>query len=278
MHWTILNVSIPVYDLKKSKEFYKIFFPYQEKQEVLYQPIFENEDDIFFGNNGFGLRLFKPKPDLEVDNYIQSRRTYVSILVDDIIKIKNNLEKKNINFIFKNANDRIPFNSLYVQEPSLNLLHFVENKRFHYDETSGWSMGLDWGIHHVNLESLDVRNTINFFSKVINITEGKWVAPKDKGDFSINPTELAILPLSNNNRGLHVIKPDDGFGFRNGFIHNPSIGGHPAFTVKDLSKLKIKLDKKKILYTDARTYAMSGFYQIYLYDINANIIEINQEV
>ena len=89
---------------------------------------------------------------------------------------------------------------------------------------------------------------------------------------------MAILPLSNNNRGLHVIKPDDGFGFRNGFIHNPSIGGHPAFTVKDLSKLKIKLDKKKILYTDARTYAMSGFYQIYLYDINANIIEINQEV
>jgi hypothetical protein len=108
--------------------------------------------------------------------------------------------------------------------------------------------------------------------------EGRWVAPVNKGDFSIDPSELAILPLSNNNRGLHVIKPDDGFGYRNNFAHNPSIGGHPAFTINDLSILTAKLDKEKILYSDAKVYAMPGFHQIYLYDINANMLEINQAV
>ena len=108
--------------------------------------------------------------------------------------------------------------------------------------------------------------------------EGKWVAPINKGDFSIDPSELAILPLSNNNRGLHVIKPDDGFGYRNNFAHNPSIAGHPAFTIKNLSNLTAKLDEEKILYSDAKVYAMPGFHQIYLYDINANMLEINQAV
>ena len=130
----------------------------------------------------------------------------------------------------------------------------------------------------MNLESLDVRSSIGFFIDISEMIEGEWVAPKNKGDFSIDPSELAILPLSNNNRGLHVIKPDDGFGYRNNFAHNPSIGGHPAFTIRDLSSLKNRLDKNNILYSDAKVYAMPGFHQIYLYDINANMLEVNQAV
>jgi len=125
---------------------------------------------------------------------------------------------------------------------------------------------------------MDVRSSIDFFTRVAGMAEGNWIAPENKGDFSIDPSELAILPLSNNNRGIHVIKPDDGFGYRNNFAHNPSIGGHPAFTVKDLLGLKKRLDKERILYSDAKVYAMPGFHQIYLYDINANMLEINQAV
>ena len=66
--------------------------------------------------------------------------------------------------------------------------------------------------------------------------------------------------------------------FRNNFIHNPSIGGHPAFTVKNINLIKEKLDNLNILYSDANVYAMPGFHQIYLYDANANTLEINQEV
>ena len=222
--------------------------------------------------------MFKPKPDLQVINKIQSRRSYITILVDNIDFIKENLETANINFIFNDLSDQKFLKSIYVQEPSLNLIHFVENINGFNDDINGWNMGLDWGIHHMNLESLDVRNSIAFFCNIASMLEGKWVAPINKGDFSIDPSELAILPLSNNNRGLHIIKPDEGFGYRNNFAHNPSIGGHPAFTIKDLSSLTARLDKEKILYSDAKVYAMPGFHQIYLYDINANMLEINQAV
>ena len=130
----------------------------------------------------------------------------------------------------------------------------------------------------MNLESLDVRESMSFFCDLLGMNEGQWVAPINRGNFSIDPSELAILPLSNNNRGLHVIKPDDGFGYRNNFAHNPSIAGHPAFTIKNLFNLTAKLEQEKILYSDAKVYAMPGFHQIYLYDINANMLEINQAV
>ena len=278
MNWTILNVSIPVHDLDKSKQFYEMLIGLAHNSEILYQPLFDNEENIFFGRQGFGLRLFKPKPDLLVSNYIQSRRSYISILIENIDKIKINLDKDNVNYIFKNANKQNSLKSLLVQEPSLNLIQFIENSSGVNENINGWDMDLDWGVHHMNLESLDVRKSIDFFCNVVGMTEGKWVAPVNKGDFSIDPSELAILPLSNNNRGLHVIKPDEGFGWRNNFAHNPSIGGHPAFTVKDLSALKKRLDNEDILYSDAKVYAMPGFHQIYLYDINANMLEVNQAV
>ena len=130
----------------------------------------------------------------------------------------------------------------------------------------------------MNLESLDVRESVKFFSEIIGFSEGKWIAPENKGDFSIDPKELSIFPISNDNKGLHIIKPDDGFGYRNSFAHNPSIAGHPAFTVKSLPTLIKKLEDKNILFSDAKVYAMPGFHQIYLYDINANMLEINQAV
>ena len=76
-------------------------------------------------------------------------------------------------------------------------------------------------------------------------------APKERGDFSIDPAELAILPLDATNRGLHIIKPDAGFAFRNGFAHNPSLGGHPAILVPDLAAVKSRLEKAGVLVTDA---------------------------
>ena len=142
--------------------------------------------------------------------------------------------------------------------------YFFENSNFY--------------IHHMNLESLDVRESVHFISDLIGLKEGNWVAPNDKGDFSIDKKELSLFPISNDNKGLHFIKPDEGFAFRNNFIHNPSIGGHPAFTVKNINLIKEKLDNLNILYSDANVYAMPGFHQIYLYDANANTLEINQEV
>ncbi len=275
MNWKILNVSIPVKDIKKSIEFYEMLLGKSVCTDDVMKNIFENDEDYFFGKNGFGLRLFKPKQDLHMERKLQSRRSYVTILVDSLEKIKERLNSNQIIFLYNESNG---FKKIQVQEPSLNLIQFVENNNQFNSDYNGFDFGLNWGIHHMNLESLDVRESVSFFSNIAGFNEGKWVAPKNKGDFSIDPMELSIFPISKDNSGLHIIKPDDGFGYRNNFVHNPSIAGHPAFTVKNLSELIKKLQEKKVLFSDAKVYAMPGFHQIYLYDNNANMLEINQSV
>ena len=110
------------------------------------------------------------------------------------------------------------------------------------------------------------------------MVEGTWKAPADMGNFSIDPNELAVLDLGSENRGLHVIRPDAGFGQRNGFAHNPSIGGHPAFRVPDIHAVMRRLQEAGIVYSDAGTYAMTGYHQVYVYDPSFNLIEINQRL
>ena len=39
-----------------------------------------------------------------------------------------------------------------------------------------------------------------------------------------------------------------------------------------------RMDDAGILYSDAKVYAMPGMHQIYVYDPNTNMIEINQYV
>ena len=122
MKWIILNVSIPVHNLKKSQKFYEMILGETSNKEDLYQTLFKSDQSIFIGNKGFGLRLYKPKVDLLLKDTIQSRRTYVSIIVDNMDQILQNLNKENISFIFKNIDKSNRFKSL------LGLLHTYQMK------------------------------------------------------------------------------------------------------------------------------------------------------
>ena len=276
MNWKILNVSIPVKNLEESKEFYNKLLNNNLEDKLFYKNFFDNyNEDIFLGEGGFGIRLYIPKQDLEFNGTIQSRRTYITLVIENFDLVLEKLNEKNIKFIHNKDND---FEKIMVQEPSLNLIQLIKSNEVLDKNYKKFIDKSNWYIHHMNLESLDVRESVSFISDFLDLKEGKWTAPKNKGDFSIDPKELSIFPMSLLNKGLHIIKPDDGFGFRNNFAHNPSIAGHPAFTVKDVKKVMDTLDKSKILFSNAKIYAMPKFHQIYLYDLNANMLEINQEV
>ena len=126
MNWKIFNVSIPVKDIKKSIEFYEMLFGKPTYSDKIFKCIFENDEDCFFGKNGFGLRLYKPKPDLSLNSGIQSRRSFVTILLSDIKTIKNNLKAKGYKYLFFDTKE---YKKLLVQEPSLNLIQFVVLKK-----------------------------------------------------------------------------------------------------------------------------------------------------
>lgn len=160
---------------------------------------------------------------------------------------------------------------LFCHDPGMNLIAFTK-------AGAAEDAPADWNFHHVNLQAYDVRASVGFYVDVAGMEEAAWIAPPARGDFSIDPSELAVLTLGRENRGLHVIRPDPGFALRNGFAHNPSVGGHPAFNVPDIRAVMRRLDTAGVPYSDAGTYAMHGFHQVYVFDPSWNMIEINQTV
>ena len=98
--------------------------------------------------------------------------------------------------------------------------------------------------------------------------------PTRVGDF--DRASDALANFGTDNRGIHIVKPDPAFAAKNGFKHNPTVGGHKAFTVKEIGAVIDRLNKAGIEYTDAGTYAMAGVHQVYVFDPSFNFIEINQ--
>ena len=137
---------------------------------------------------------------------------------------------------------------------------------------------MDWSIHHVNIPAVDVRKTAAFLGDIIGIPKGTWAYPPAEQMGKIGHDDDHIAYFGTENRGIHVVKPIPTFARDNGFIHNPTVGGHFAITVPDIHAVMRRLGEAGIVYSDAGVYAMKGVHQIYVYDPSMNVIEINQIV
>lgn len=133
---------------------------------------------------------------------------------------------------------------------------------------------MEWMLHHVNVPAHDVRQTAAFLRDLIGLQEGRWTYPERQGDLHHDNNGLAYFGIEN--RGLHVVRSIPTFARENGFLHNPTIGGHFAMCVPDIEAVKLRLDAADVPYTDAGVYAMAGIHQVYCYDPSFNLIEINQ--
>ena len=135
---------------------------------------------------------------------------------------------------------------------------------------------MSWYIHHVNLQAHDVRQAAGFFRDIVGMEEGAWAYPEQTGEVDHNPNTIAYFGTGN--RGLHIVRAITSFAADNGFIHNPTIGGHHAICVSDVLAVKRRLEAAGIVVSDAGVYAMAGMHQIYCYDPSMNVVEINQVV
>lgn len=133
-----------------------------------------------------------------------------------------------------------------------------------------------WMLHHVNVPALNVRATKAFLRDIIGLKEGDWIYPDLPGELHHDEDSIAYFGTAN--QGLHVVRSIVSFAKDNGFLHNPTIGGHFAISVPDLDAVKSRLDDAAVPYSDAGVYAMAGVHQIYCYDPSFNVIEVNQTV
>ncbi|MEL6218542.1 MAG: VOC family protein [Pseudomonadota bacterium] len=141
---------------------------------------------------------------------------------------------------------------------------------------------MTWSIHHVNLPATDVRASARFYAEILGMAEGSWVFPPadQVGHISADPARLTVFPNQTTakgaNAGLHLILPEPEFARKNGFDHNPSIGGHVAIQVPDLEVVMERLKAAGIPFSYAPTFAIPHMRHIYVYDPAMNLLEINE--
>ncbi|MEM7189845.1 MAG: hypothetical protein AAF439_09555 [Pseudomonadota bacterium] len=236
----------------------------------------------YFGTENRGIHAVRPISTFPKDNGILHNPTiggHVAITIPSVHDLMVNLDKAGIFYSDAGIYAMKGIHQVYVYDPSWNVIEFNEVTDVEVPEgIQPWEEEWGWGIHHVNLQAHDVRETAAFFSEIAGMTEGAWDRGGTSGDFSIDPTDLTMFPLGDGNRGLHIIRPDPDFGRRNGFNVNPSIGGHPAFMVPDIHGVMARMDAAGWLYDDAGVYAMPGMHQIYTYDPAMGVVEVNQKV
>lgn len=267
MTWSIHHVSLQAHDLDAAAHFFGA---------LIGLGVAEGPDarTRFIGQDGRGLRLHRPGAALARSGTallgpIGGR--YVALEVASLDAVITRLDQAGLPYA-----PALPWEfaqpAIYTLDPALNLLVLLQAG------AAAPSAAPAWHIHHVNLQAQHVRDAVAFYTGVIGMAEGRWRAAAKRGDFSIDPAELAVLTNANDNSGLHIIRPDAGFAYRNRFAHNPSIGGHPAFCVPDVQAVKARLEAAGVLVSDAGVYAMAGMHQIYVLDPSANMIEVNQNV
>ncbi|MEM9047090.1 MAG: VOC family protein [Pseudomonadota bacterium] len=141
---------------------------------------------------------------------------------------------------------------------------------------------MSWALHHVNLQASDVRASARFYTEILGMAEGQWVFPPadQVGFLPADPARLALFPTGTGangaNGGLHLIAPDPEFARKNGFDHNPSIGGHVAIQVTDLDAVMDRLRTAGIPFSFAPTFAIPQMRHVYVYDPAMNLLEINE--
>jgi catechol 2,3-dioxygenase-like lactoylglutathione lyase family enzyme len=265
MSWTIHRVGLVAQDLAAATAFFGT-------QLGLGAPRALDADRLAFGPGSRGLRVTRPSPMLARDGRtvlgaVAGR--HVAIEVADLAGLTGRLTRAGLPCLPATA-EEFETPAVWTRDPAGNLVAFCQAG----PPAPAWG----WEIHHVNLQAGDVRAAVEFYTAIAGLPEGSWEAPAARGSFSIDPAELAVIDAGGANRGLHLIRPDAGFALRNGFAHNPSIGGHPAFCVPDVLAVRRRLEAAGVTVSDAGVYAMAGMHQIYVQDPEANMIEVNQHV
>jgi catechol 2,3-dioxygenase-like lactoylglutathione lyase family enzyme len=135
-----------------------------------------------------------------------------------------------------------------------------------------------WCLDHVNVVAHDVRRSADFYSSVFGMSEKPFPAAEEHPIFSTAPEALANFPEPDGDRlGLHVALPDVTIARQLNMWLDPIVRGHFAIRVDDIERVKANLDRRGDPYIEMGEWAAAGRHQLYAYDPDRNVLEINQK-
>ncbi len=290
MGWFIHHVNIQAYDVREATAFYRDVVGLREGVWAYPESVGDFDRDraslAVFGGLNRGIHLVRASPAFPRQNNLFHNPTiggHFAVTVPDVEPVKARLEAAGYIVSDAGVYAMAGMRQIYAYDPFQNLIEINQAVAAEAGPApaAGEAHGIrmedgDWFLHHVNLPAHRVADTVAYFRDLIGLEEGAWAAPSGSpvADFVADADNLALFGEAN--RGIHIVKPSPGFAKRNGFDHNPTVGGHFAITVKDLDGVADRMTKAGVLHTNAGRYAMAGMRQLYAYDPSMNLVEINQ--
>ena len=292
MGWFIHHVNIEAHDVQESVVFYRDVLGLSQG-EWNYPDGAElglGADKLaVFGSYNRGIHIVHPDAAFQQRHGLAHNPTvggHFAINVRDAEVVKQRLEASGYLVSDAGTYAMAGVRQLYVWDPFYNLVEINEivdpvgGPRPADGEAHAKRIEREgWHLHHINIEVCGVATASDFYASLIGLTAGEWQAPLDCpiSDITDNKEALALFG-NDDNRGLHVVRPQPDFAKRNNLDHNPTIGGHFAIQVDDLGAVAKRLEDAGLLFSDAGCYAMAGLRQLYVYDPSMNLVEINGSI
>ena len=130
-------------------------------------------------------------------------------------------------------------------------------------------------LHHLNLCSKNVAGMEEFYRSVLDLEpQPSLASARDTSQGYAAPVAF----VTDGQTQMHLATRDLDVGFRTNHIVNPLERGHIAFRTDDIAAFKKRLEERNIAYSDYGQWAMNGWYQIFFYDPEGNVIEVHQDM
>ena len=128
-------------------------------------------------------------------------------------------------------------------------------------------------LHHVNLCSNNVPAMDAFYRNILDL-----VPEPSRGEARVTAQGYGgdVAFVTDGQTEFHLAEKDLGVAFRTQNAVNPLERGHIAFRTDDIETFKKRLDDNGVPYADYGKWAMGGWYQIFFYDPEGNVIEVHQ--
>ena len=128
-------------------------------------------------------------------------------------------------------------------------------------------------LHHLNLCSKDVPAMNEFYRAVLDLDPEPSL---NDARITADGYSAPVAFVTDGQTQFHLATKDLELGFRMKHVVNPVERGHIAFRTDDIETFKKRLEDKGIPYSDYGKWSMNGWYQIFFYDPDGNVIEVHQ--
>ena len=130
--------------------------------------------------------------------------------------------------------------------------------------------------HHMNLCTEDVPRLSSFYKSIFGLSQLQDEEHGLTTEDTVNRYDGQVEFLTDGEVEFHITKKDHTTAFRMNMPINPIQNGHFCFRTDDVEGFKKKLEEQNIPYADYGKWALAGWYQIFFYDPDGNIIEVHQ--